>query len=94
MKSKPKKPLSPGKSIQREIAALNREERNVIAAAVKAEVREEREKNAALTGLERQLAALKKQWLKFSDTHEAATNRRLQQLDRRRNILEARLAAL
>jgi hypothetical protein len=94
MKPKTKKPLSPAKSIQREIAALNKEERNTIAAAVKAEVREERAAAANLTRLEKQLAGLKRAWAAWSRTHESATNRRLQQLDRRRNILEARLSAL
>jgi hypothetical protein len=94
MKPKTKKPLSPGKTIQREIAALNKEERNTIAAAVREEIREERAAANALTALERQLAVLKRGWSKWQTTHETATNRRLQQLDRRRNILEARLAAL
>ena len=94
MKTKRKTKTPPAAAMQREIAALDRAEQQVIAAAVKAEVREEHEKNAALLKIERQVAALKKSWRRFCQVHERETNRQLEFFDRRRNILQARLAAL
>ncbi len=94
MKPKTKKPLSPAKAIQNEIRTLNRAETKVLADDLAAAKKRDRRCNRELVRLQNSITRLKEQQRREDDAQSAAVNRTITKIERRRSVLEARLANL